>query len=110
MTSAQALSIIRAPKTMNAIVEAIINSQQLSATDKLREFIAKNIKEQSAVKDDSQLRGLIFAQLTGQAAKERLFFISHFKEGDAAIYPQTITFKLAQIIPLNITSQLLQWE
>lgn len=104
----EVISMILSSNTFDRIVDTIIAMQKLPDTDDdVREYVAKNIRQQMGITSDAEASGLLFAYLLSSANDDSLFLFQQFKSGNARIYPETITFKLAQIIPESILQQIL---
>lgn len=96
------LNKISSKDTLSNVVDETVAKEKLPNTKETRAFIEKTIKSQYAVATNDDMRGLLFAQLFSTAANDPFFLFVQFKEKNLEVYPETITFKLARMIPLRI--------
>ena len=65
-----------------------------------KEEFVENFKSQLNIKDDAQLKALIFILLTAQITQEDpMIVLTEYRNDNIIIYPETITFKFIKIIP-----------
>ena len=57
---------------------------------------------------DKEIKGAIFAVLLGESIeRDKLFIFKQFKEGNLVVYPETITFKIIENIPMSLVDNLI---
>lgn len=93
------LGHIKDSDTYNSVLSSLIKKQGLPDTLQLRNVLKNNFK-QANVSTDADLRAFLFVQLLSASMKKNQFFlIKGFKSGSIFIYPETLTFKVAKMVP-----------
>jgi len=64
------------------------------------------------LKDSAQFKGLLFSLLFGTAVKDNgpLFIFSQYKSGNIEIYPETMLFKILNIVPSSLSSRFIKLD
>lgn len=96
------LDMIRVDETLVHAVTRAIEKENLPDTPETRNFLIKDFKAKG-ISSDEDMRAFLFMMLFKEALeKDPLFLMNGFKSGDIVVYPETITFKLAKIIPTDV--------
>ena len=102
LASSEVLTTIRAPDTLAGTVARAIEKENLPDTPETRNFLIKEFKTKG-ISSNEEMRAFLFVQLFAAALeKDHLFLMNGFKSGGIVVYPETITFKLAKIIPTGV--------
>jgi hypothetical protein len=105
--SQEIIASIRSLDTLNQAISASIDQQNLPDTPEVRNLLKKNLHQQFNVSTDADMRALLFVQLLSSSMEnDRFFLIKEFKNDNVIVYPETITFKLAKMLPGSVLDSL----
>src|SRR3989344_2481679 len=99
------LDAIRADNTLEQLTGIIIKTQNMPDTPQVRGYVADNLKK-SKISTNADARATLFAQLVQASTKDQSLLIKSLKSDAVIIYPETITFKLAKVLPSFITEKI----
>ncbi|MBI4153347.1 hypothetical protein HY497_02390 [Candidatus Woesearchaeota archaeon] len=103
----EALGIIRADNPIARTVTQVIRRDHLPDTPETRSFLTKGFREKGVSSDDD-MRAFLFVLLFKAALeKDPWFLMNGFKSGSIIVYPETITFKLAKLVPMGVLKEAL---
>ena len=105
--SQEIIASIRSSDTLGRAISASIDQQDLPDTPEVRKLLKKNLQQQFNVSTDADMRALLFVQLLSSSMEnDRFFLIKEFKNDNVIVHPETITFKLAKMLPGSVLDSL----
>ncbi len=99
---------IRNPDAYDGVLSSLIQKQELPDTPQLRNLLKNNFKQVN-VSTDADMRAYLSVLLLGASMnKNQLFLIKGFKNNTIIVYPETLTFKVAKMVPESTLNAIIE--
>jgi energy-coupling factor transporter transmembrane protein EcfT len=102
----QTIDAIQSENTLDESVTTYIQQEDLTDTPQVRSFIRRTFTDEYNVTTDQEARGLLFVQMYSASGTDPSDLIIQLQSGDVIVYPETITFKVLEVIPPEIVEGL----